>query len=329
MSFMLTVKDVFTITGRGTVVTGRIEGGEIAVGQAVRVRKRDGSQIDTIVAGIVVERREVRNAPPGTEAGILLRGVERDGLRGAVLVDPAASDRPDPVPDPDPTPEPDPGPTPDPQPKPEPQPTPKPSPLDSLKLGGLTSTAPALLLPLRIETAFRDGTLLIRAFPDQVHIDSFDPALNSAEVELIESVRTAELRGQAAVDALARSVPTPRARYLADVADNGATVSASPSRGSARVRALPEKLVAVAWTGDTVFATEGKPIPQELPIGLDAMDRNGQSGGAAWLHDFAAAEAVGLGLRLGLDRDIAAKGIDRLVVAGLDAAPDAQSNFAS
>jgi translation elongation factor EF-Tu-like GTPase len=85
-SFRLTVEDVFTITGRGTVVTGRVETGALRVGQVVRVL-RDGAPVtQSTVDGIEKFRATLDVARAGEQVGLLLRGVRREELaRGDVL----------------------------------------------------------------------------------------------------------------------------------------------------------------------------------------------------------------------------------------------------
>lgn len=84
--FRITVEDVFTITGRGTVVTGRIESGSVTVGDIVRLGRTDGSSRDVAVTGIEMFRKMLDTAKQGDNVGLLLRDVERNGVgRGDVL----------------------------------------------------------------------------------------------------------------------------------------------------------------------------------------------------------------------------------------------------
>lgn len=85
--FALTVEDVFTIHGRGTVVTGRVARGSIAVGDRVLLQGKNGT-MTAQVDGIEALRRILDSASEGDNVGILLRGVGRgqvepgDVLRG-------------------------------------------------------------------------------------------------------------------------------------------------------------------------------------------------------------------------------------------------------
>jgi translation elongation factor EF-Tu-like GTPase len=84
--FRMTVQDVFSITGRGTVVTGRIEAGTIATGSTVRLTRHDGATRDVEVSGIEVFRKKLDAASAGDNVGLLLRGIDKtDVAAGDVL----------------------------------------------------------------------------------------------------------------------------------------------------------------------------------------------------------------------------------------------------
>ena len=78
--FRMTVDDVFTIAGRGTVVTGRVEAGTVAKGSTVRLTRGDGSSRDVEVSGVEMFRKVVDTATVGDNVGLLLRGVDRDDV---------------------------------------------------------------------------------------------------------------------------------------------------------------------------------------------------------------------------------------------------------
>ena len=86
--FLMSIEDVFTITGRGTVVTGRVERGELKLNEEVEiVGLRDTKK--TVVTGIEMFRKQLESAQAGDNAGILLRGVTREDVeRGQVLAKP-------------------------------------------------------------------------------------------------------------------------------------------------------------------------------------------------------------------------------------------------
>ena len=85
-AFRMTVQDVFTITGRGTVVTGLVASGSITAGDSVTLRRADGSTREVTVSGIEMFRKIVDTAVRGDNVGLLLRGVERNEIgRGDIL----------------------------------------------------------------------------------------------------------------------------------------------------------------------------------------------------------------------------------------------------
>jgi len=78
--FRLDVEDVFFITGRGTVATGTIAAGVLAVGDAVTVRRADGTTLAATVTGIESFRKIQKSAGPGEMVGVLLDAVTRHDL---------------------------------------------------------------------------------------------------------------------------------------------------------------------------------------------------------------------------------------------------------
>tara|TARA_B100000700_G_scaffold228393_1_gene252295 strand:+ start:31 stop:1224 length:1194 start_codon:yes stop_codon:yes gene_type:complete len=84
--FLMPVEDVFSITGRGTVGTGRIESGKIKVGEEVEVVGLDNKIGTTTVTGVEMFQKTLEEGEAGDNAGLLLRGVEKEDLkRGVVL----------------------------------------------------------------------------------------------------------------------------------------------------------------------------------------------------------------------------------------------------
>lgn len=81
-TLLMIVEDVFFITGRGTVVTGKAKA-HFAVGEWVLILNADGSRRETVIEGIEAFRRMLDTAHPGDEVGVLLKGVaKRDVCRG-------------------------------------------------------------------------------------------------------------------------------------------------------------------------------------------------------------------------------------------------------
>ncbi len=86
--FLMPVEDIFTITGRGTVATGRIERGIVNVGEAIEIVGIRDTRTST-VTGVEMFRKLLDRGEAGDNAGILLRGVKRDEIeRGQVLAKP-------------------------------------------------------------------------------------------------------------------------------------------------------------------------------------------------------------------------------------------------
>ncbi len=86
--FLMPVEDVFTITGRGTVATGRVERGQVKIGDVVEIVGL-GANKSTTVTGIEMFRKSLDSAMSGDNAGLLLRGIERKDIeRGQVLAAP-------------------------------------------------------------------------------------------------------------------------------------------------------------------------------------------------------------------------------------------------
>ena len=84
--FLMPVEDVFSITGRGTVGTGRIESGKIKVGDEVEVVGLENKIGSTTVTGVEMFQKILEEGEAGDNAGLLLRGVEKEDLkRGVVL----------------------------------------------------------------------------------------------------------------------------------------------------------------------------------------------------------------------------------------------------
>lgn len=84
--FRMTVEDVFAITGRGTVITGRVEAGTIKIGNSVRLTRVDGTARDVEVNGIETFRKKLDAASAGDNVGLLLRAITKaDIARGDVL----------------------------------------------------------------------------------------------------------------------------------------------------------------------------------------------------------------------------------------------------
>ena len=91
MPFLMPVEDVFTITGRGTVATGRVERGQLKTGEEVEIVGLKDEKKKTVVTGIEMFRKILDYAEAGDNIGALLRGIQRNEIeRGQVLSKPGS-----------------------------------------------------------------------------------------------------------------------------------------------------------------------------------------------------------------------------------------------
>jgi elongation factor Tu len=85
-SFRMPVEDIFSITGRGTVVTGRVESGTVRVGMEVNVVRDGGVATTTTVTGVEMFRKVLDSATTGDNVGLLLEGLGKEQLRAGDLI---------------------------------------------------------------------------------------------------------------------------------------------------------------------------------------------------------------------------------------------------
>ena len=91
LPFLMPVEDVFTITGRGTVATGRVERGQLKTGEEVEIVGLADEKKKTVVTGIEMVRKILDYAEAGDNIGALLRGIQRNEIeRGQVLSKPGS-----------------------------------------------------------------------------------------------------------------------------------------------------------------------------------------------------------------------------------------------
>ncbi|TMI95825.1 MAG: elongation factor Tu [Bacteroidetes bacterium] len=89
--FLMSVEDVFSITGRGTVATGRIERGKIKTGESVEIVGLIPQPLSSVVTGVEMFRKILDEGEAGDNAGLLLRGIEKKDIRrGMVICKPAS-----------------------------------------------------------------------------------------------------------------------------------------------------------------------------------------------------------------------------------------------
>ncbi|MDO8366531.1 MAG: elongation factor Tu [Saprospiraceae bacterium] len=86
--FLMPVEDVFTITGRGTVATGRIERGVINVGDAVDIlgMQAEGEMLKSVITGVEMFRKLLDRGEAGDNAGLLLRGIDKEAIRRGMVI---------------------------------------------------------------------------------------------------------------------------------------------------------------------------------------------------------------------------------------------------
>ena len=90
--FLMPIEDIFTITGRGTVVTGRVERGQLNVNEEVEILGIREKSTTTTVTGIEMFRKLLDYTEAGDNCGLLLRGIKREDVeRGQILAKPGAS----------------------------------------------------------------------------------------------------------------------------------------------------------------------------------------------------------------------------------------------
>ena len=90
--FLMPIEDVFTITGRGTVVTGRVERGQINVNEEVEIVGIREKSTKTTVTGVEMFRKLLDSGQAGDDVGLLLRGIKREDVeRGQVVVKPGTT----------------------------------------------------------------------------------------------------------------------------------------------------------------------------------------------------------------------------------------------
>jgi hypothetical protein len=231
-------------------------------------------------------------------------------------------------------------------------------------LGPLPGTeVPLVLFPVQLQTRFvtRDGAaqLLVRVYPDEVHVYSHEARLTGAEAqwgraywELIWSVPSNDEPAlRAAWERLAERFGARRAAWVSrrmtptNVGSRPAGRPAFPDPGPPRqdehfvpahARLLPDRWIVIGYRGDERVVLEaGQPIPRQLPVSLGSDDSPAPEvaddelpvdPGIHWMVDFVAAEEVGMGIRVALSDNVIQGGLDRLLVMGVRTASDPQAD---
>ncbi len=86
LPFLMPVEDVFSITGRGTVATGRIERGIINSGEAVEILGMGAENMKSVVTGVEMFRKILDRGEAGDNVGLLLRGIEKEAIRRGMVI---------------------------------------------------------------------------------------------------------------------------------------------------------------------------------------------------------------------------------------------------
>jgi elongation factor Tu len=84
--FLMPVEDVFSITGRGTVATGRIETGVVNVGEEVEIIGMQEEKMKTVVTGVEMFRKLLDRGEAGDNVGLLLRGIDKNQIRRGMVI---------------------------------------------------------------------------------------------------------------------------------------------------------------------------------------------------------------------------------------------------
>jgi elongation factor Tu len=89
--FLMPIEDVFSITGRGTVVTGRVERGQVKVGDSIEIVGIREKTLQTVCTGVEMFRKLLDSGQAGDNIGCLLRGIDKNNVeRGQVLAKPGS-----------------------------------------------------------------------------------------------------------------------------------------------------------------------------------------------------------------------------------------------
>ena len=181
---------------------------------------------------------------------------------------------------------------------------------------------PIAFLPVRIETRFgkaADGSpqLLVRIFPDDVHVDSFEPALTATE----SAARTKFLASPtaAAWTALAAQFGPRRSAWIAAAGAASSGAKTSDWTMAATTGLLPDRFIVCAYDDKgTVTRQAGADITDGLTLGPSPAGGDPATDpGLKWMRDFDQAVTLGLGIRVPITASLAANGFARVLVLGV------------
>ena len=194
-----------------------------------------------------------------------------------------------------------------------------------------SATVPLVLLPVRLETRFQGSELWLRVYPDDVHVNSFEPELtpdeSTARANFLTQAQGGDAAAQSAFTALAARFGPQRAGWIA-------SVSAQPGAKAAQwnqapfTNVLPERWIVIGYQGNApgqVLAV-GPSISDPLAMGPDPNGTGPSSDeGMRWVTDFDRAIQVGMAFRIPLTPE-QQRGFNRVVVLGLRSDLDVQQS---
>ncbi|HWY96120.1 MAG TPA: hypothetical protein VNX69_13045 [Steroidobacteraceae bacterium] len=186
------------------------------------------------------------------------------------------------------------------------------------------STIPLALLPVRLETRFQvQGTeLWLRVYPDDLHVNSFEPELtaneSSARAQYLAQAHGGDAAARAAFLGLAQQYGAERAAWIASTqAQAGA--KASQWTRAAFTEVLPERWIVIGYQGNAAgqVLAVGPPIVDPLPVGPEPLGPGPATDeGMRWVAAFALAIQAGMAFRIALT-PVQQRGFNRIVVLGL------------